>query len=135
MRAACILALALFASPAMAKGWDAIRTLGEITVCANPNALPYASEKDETPGFQIEIARAIAQRLGVRLRPQWIVPRVRAGLVDCDLLMDTILVPGVQPPSLKVSVPYYRSGVALASTNGPGNVTGFSTSGCATSSK
>jgi len=114
MRAACTLALAAFTSVSMAKGWDEIRTLGEVTVCANPNALPYASEKEETPGFQIEIARAIAQRLGVRLRPQWIVPRMRAGVVDCDLLMDTILVPGVQPPSLKLSVPYHRSGVALA---------------------
>ena len=114
MRAACSLALAVFASVSMARGWDEIRTLGEITVCANPNALPYASEKEEAPGFQIEIARAIAQRLGVRLRPQWIVPRMRAGLVDCDLLMDTILVPGVQPPSLRVSVAYHRSGVALA---------------------
>ena len=114
MRAACTLALALFASLSMAKGWDEIRALGEITVCANPNALPYASEQEQTPGFQIEIARAIAQRLGLRLRPQWIVPRMRAGLVDCDLLMDTILVRGVQPPSLRLSVPYQRSGVALA---------------------
>jgi polar amino acid transport system substrate-binding protein len=113
IRAACTLALAVFASLSIAKGWDEIRTLGEVTVCANPNALPYASEKEEAPGFQIEIARAIAQRLGLRLRPQWIVPRTRAGLVDCDLLMDTILVSGVQPPSLRLSVPYHRSGVAL----------------------
>jgi polar amino acid transport system substrate-binding protein len=113
MRAACTVALTLFASLSMAKGWDEIRTLGEITVCANPNALPYASDKEEAPGFQIEIARAIAQRLGVRLRALWIVPRMRAAIVDCDLLMDTILVAGVQPPSLRVSAPYHRSGVAL----------------------
>ena len=113
MRAACTVALTLFASLSMAKGWDEIRSLGEITVCANPNALPYASDREEAPGFQIEIARALAQRLGIRLRPLWIVPRVRAGLVDCDLLMDTILAAGVQPPSLRVSLPYHRSGVAL----------------------
>jgi polar amino acid transport system substrate-binding protein len=99
---------------ASAKDWQQIRELGEISVCANPNALPYASEKEEAPGFQVEIARALAQRLGVRLRPMWIVPRMRAGVVDCDLLMDTILVRGVQPPSLKLSVPYQRSGVSLA---------------------
>lgn len=125
MRAACTLALALFASLSFAKGWDEIRALGEITVCANPNALPYASEKEQTPGFQIEIARAIAQRLGLRLRPQWIVPRTRAGLVDCDLLMDTILVRGVQPPSLRLSVPYQRSGVALAFAPGREPVTSY----------
>jgi ABC-type amino acid transport substrate-binding protein len=97
-----------------AKTWEAIQTAGEISVCANPNALPYASDKPETPGFQIEIARAIAKQLGLRLRTDWIIPHMRASTVDCDLLMDTILVPGVQPPSLKTSVPYYRSGVTLA---------------------
>ena len=125
LAAASALAHALFAPVSAAKGWEEIRALGEITVCANPNALPYASDKEETPGFQIEIARAIAQRLGVRLRPQWIVPRVRAGLVDCDLLMDTILVGGVQPPSLKLSVPYHRSGVSLAFAPGRDPVSSY----------
>ena len=103
---------------ANAKTWEEIKALGEISVCANPNALPYASERDGAPGFQIEIARAIAGRLGVRLRPAWIVPRMRSSLVDCDLLMDTILVPGVQPPALKTSMPYHLSGVALVFARG-----------------
>ena len=97
-----------------AKPWDAIRADGEISVCANPNALPYSSNKPDAPGFQIEIARALAERLGVRVRFEWIIPRMRASTVDCDLLMDTIAVPGVQPPSIKISAPYYRGGVPLA---------------------
>jgi len=109
--AAIAFALAL---PGHAKPWDAIRADGEISVCANPNALPYSSNKPDAPGFQIEIARALAERLGVRLRVEWIIPRMRASTVDCDLLMDTIAVPGVQPPSLKLSDPYYRGGVPLA---------------------
>ena len=112
------LAALAFAPGASAKPWEEIKTAGEISVCANPNALPYASDKDGTPGFQIEIARAIAVRLGVRLRVAWIVPRVRAGLVDCDMLMDTILVPGVQPPSIRLSAPYQLSGVSLAFARG-----------------
>jgi polar amino acid transport system substrate-binding protein len=90
-----------------------IQAAGEISVCANPNALPFASEKGDPPGFQIEIARAIAKELGVKLRTAWIVPRRRATDLDCDLLMDTILLPGIQPPSIKTSAPYQRSGVAL----------------------
>jgi polar amino acid transport system substrate-binding protein len=105
---------AALALHAHAKPWDVIRSDGEISVCANPNALPYSSNKPDAPGFQLEIARALAQRLGVRLRVDWIVPRMRASTVDCDLLMDTIAVPGVQPPSLKVSTAYYRGGVPLA---------------------
>lgn len=108
-----------------AKPWDAIRADGEISVCANPNALPYASNKPDAPGFQLEIARALAQRLGVRLRVEWIVPRMRASTVDCDLLMDTIAVPGVQPPSVKLSVPYYRGGVPLAFGRGEETVPSY----------
>ena len=113
----CVAAL-VFSAPAAAKPWVEIRTQGEISVCANPNALPYASNKPETPGFQLEIARALAERLGVRLRIEWIVPRMRAATVDCDLLMDTIAVPGVQPPALRLSVPYYLGGVPLAFARG-----------------
>ena len=113
----CAAALVLSA-PAAAKPWAEIRVQGEISVCANPNALPYSSNRPDSPGFQLEIARALAARLGVRLRVEWIVPRMRAATVDCDLLMDTIAVPGVQPPSLKLSVPYYRGGVPLAFARG-----------------
>jgi len=101
---------------------DEIRARGEISVCANPNALPYASEKPETPGFQIEIARAIAQQMGLRLHVAWIVPRYRASTVDCDMLMDTIARSDVETPqSIKLSTPYQTSGVALAF--GPGKKT------------
>lgn len=104
---------------------EEIRTRGEISVCANPNALPYASEKPETPGFQIEIARALAQQLGVRLRVEWIVPRYRASLVDCDMLMDSIVRPDLQTPALKLSVPYHASGVALAFAPGKPTVAAY----------
>src|SRR5437773_11045578 len=76
--------------PAHARPYEEIRTRGEISVCANPNALPYAANRPETPGFQIEIARAIARRLLVRLYIAWIVLFMPAATVDCDLLMDTI---------------------------------------------
>jgi len=100
--------------PAHARPYQEVVTRKEISVCANPNALPYSSDRPETPGFQIEIARAIAQQLGVQLRVEWIVPRMRAATVDCDMLMDTIAKPEVQSPALKLSVPYQTGGVALA---------------------
>lgn len=108
-------ALALSIAPiAAARPLNEVRTNGEISVCANPNALPYASDKPETPGFQIEIARAIAARLGVRLRVAWIVPRYRASVVDCDMLMDTITKAEVRSAALKLSIPYQTGGVSLA---------------------
>jgi len=118
--------LALSAPAASARPYEEIRTSGEISVCSNPNALPYASDRPETPGFQIEIARAIAERLGFRLRVDWIVPRMRAALVDCDMLMDTIAIPEVQGPAIKLSVPYQTGGVALAFAPGRSTVASYS---------
>jgi polar amino acid transport system substrate-binding protein len=112
--AVTIFSALLLASPAFARPYDEIRTRGEISVCANPNALPYASDRADTPGFQIEIARAIAARLGLKLRVDWIVPRYRASMVDCDMLMDTIARPEIQGPAIKLSIPYQTGGVALA---------------------
>jgi len=39
-----------------ARPYEEIRMRGEISVCANPNALPYASDRPDEPGFQIEPA-------------------------------------------------------------------------------
>ena len=73
-----------------------VQARGAISLCANPDALPYASNQPDKPGFQIEIARALADALGVKLQLDWIVPRMRAGLVDCDMLLDTIVDPDAQ---------------------------------------
>jgi ABC-type amino acid transport substrate-binding protein len=113
-RASFLALLWLFSSAAFARPWGDIETAGEISVCANPNALPYAADREDLPGIQIETARALAKALGLKLRTAWIIPRMRASTVDCDLLMDTIVAPGVQPPSLRLSLPYQMSGVALA---------------------
>ena len=113
---ACAVCIAL---PAMARPLADIRQRGVLTLCANPDALPHASQKADPPGFQIEIGRAIAAALQVKLQVEWIIPRLRAGLVDCDMLMDTIVDPATQRGPVKLSRPYQKSGVALAL--GPGN--------------
>jgi ABC-type amino acid transport substrate-binding protein len=110
---------------AQARPLEEIRARGELSVCANPNALPYAANRPETPGFQIEIARAIAERLGLKLQVEWIVPRMRAATVDCDMLMDTIVRPEIQNPAIKLSVPYQTGGVALAFAPGEPTVASY----------
>ena len=115
-----LLALAVSVSDARARTLAEVRARGTLSQCANPDALPYSSKQADPPGFQIEIGRAIAQGLGVAHEIAWIVPRVRAGLVDCDLLLDTIVTPETERGPLKLSHPYQRSGVALAlRTGGP----------------
>jgi len=122
---ALLLLYVLAVAPAYPRPYEEIRARGEIAVCANPNALPYSSNRPERPGFQIEIARALAAKLGVRLHVDWIVPRMRAATVDCDMLMDTIARPEIQGPAIKLSVPYQTGGVALAFAPGQPTVAAY----------
>ncbi len=119
------LLVAFAAAPSTARTLAEVQARGEISMCANPDALPHASNRPDLPGFQVEIGRALAATLGVRLELAWIVPRMRAGLVDCDMLLDTIVDPAVLRGPVKLSAPYQKSGVALALRAGNDGVRGF----------
>ncbi len=90
-----------------------VKSLGAISMCANQDALPYASNKPDVPGFQIEIGRAIAEGLGVPLNVEWILPRRRANVVNCDMMLDSVNDPEVHEGRLRLSRAYQKSGVAL----------------------
>jgi ABC-type amino acid transport substrate-binding protein len=118
-------ALCVSAGSVAARTLAEVRALGAISLCANPDALPHASQRADKPGFQIEIARALADALGVKLQVDWIVPRLRANLVNCDMLLDTIADPDVERGRLELSRPYQKSGVALALKRGHAAAHGF----------
>jgi len=123
---ACMTAVALLSAvPVAARTLTEAQARGVISLCANPNSLPHASSKPDTPGFQIEIGRALANALSLQLQVDWIVARMRASLVDCDMLLDTIADPEAQRAPVKLSKAYQRSGVALALRAGSGAVQGF----------
>lgn len=90
-----------------------VKSLGSISMCANRDALPYASNQSDKPGFQIEIGRLIAEGLGVPLSIEWILPRRRANVVNCDMLLDNINDPEVNEGRMRLSRPYQKSGLAL----------------------
>jgi len=90
-----------------------VQSLGAVSMCANPEALPYSSSKPESPGVQVELGRAIAGGLGLPLNVEWIVPRRRANLVNCDLLFDRVNDAAVYQGRLLLSRPYHRSGIAI----------------------
>ena len=121
-----LLALVLFAAaPVQARTLAEIRERGVPSMCANPDALPHASAKADKPGFQVEIGRAVAAALNVQLHVDWIIPRMRAGLVDCDMLLDTIVDPAAQRGPVRLTQPYQKSGVALALRPGNESVVRF----------
>lgn len=112
---ACVCAALLLplTEDASARTLAEVKSLGAISMCANRDALPYASNNPDTPGFQIEIGRAIAEGLGVPLNIEWILPRRRANVVNCDMLLDNINDPEVNEGRMRLSRPYQKSGLAL----------------------
>src|SRR5882724_3259910 len=68
-----------------------IRDRGVVTVCAHPDALPFSSQNPAQRGFQVELAEAIARRLGVQVHVDWIVFARHARRADCDAVMGSIV--------------------------------------------
>jgi polar amino acid transport system substrate-binding protein len=100
---------------ATARSLEAIRQRGALTLCAHPNALPFASRHGSVPGFQVEVARALAERLGVSLEQHWVINSFQYRRADCDIILDAIADRAVLAEvGLRMSRPYHRSGVALA---------------------
>jgi polar amino acid transport system substrate-binding protein len=115
-----------FAATTQARPLESIQSRGVISLCAAPNALPFASKRGEPPGFQIELARALAERLGVRLEVEWVVLAFQYRRVDCDIVMDAIAGPEVESEvPLRLSTPYQTSGVALAVRAESDGITGL----------
>jgi polar amino acid transport system substrate-binding protein len=92
-----------------------IRERGTFAVCAHPDALPYSSQDRVQPGFQLELAEAIARKLGVRLRVDWIVFTRHARRVECDATMGSIIKDDGEGPRRgpRLTRPYLESGYLL----------------------
>src|SRR5438105_4036235 len=101
--------------PAQARSLDTIRSAGVLGLCAHPNSLPFASKAGDPPGFQVELGQALARDLGVSLNLDWIITRYQMRSAGCDILLDVIADREAQSETnLRISKPYYRTGVALA---------------------
>lgn len=123
---AAVLAVALTGAAAGARPLDVIRGRGVLSLCAHANALPFASKTQDPPGFQIELARALANALGVTLHVEWVVSGIQFRVADCDIVLDTIAVPEAQAERrLLLSKPYQRSGVGLAVSESARGINGF----------
>jgi ABC-type amino acid transport substrate-binding protein len=86
-----------------------------IWLCADPSNLPFSSKDAREPGFEVEIARAIAEALGAEFSVHWF-PTAREILAlrqlydgRCDLLLGLPVTERFrdEKPRLIFSVPYY----------------------------
>jgi len=104
---------------APARTLSAIRESGSISLCAHPNSLPFASRTAQPPGFQVELGQTLAQQLGVSLAVEWVLISYQIPRTSCDIILDTIAADDAPPDfGIRLSKPYYRSGVFLAVPQG-----------------
>jgi polar amino acid transport system substrate-binding protein len=105
----------LSVAPALPRSLQAIADRGTLTLCANPDALPWASKTAAMPGFQVELAENLAKRLGVSLTRQWVISAIQYRRADCDVVFDAIASKGASVEGgLRLSRPYQRGGIVLA---------------------
>ena len=106
---------------ALPRSLQSIVERGTLTLCANPDALPWASKIGSVPGFQVELGEDLAKRLGVSLTRQWVRSAFQYRRVDCDVVFDAISSKGASVEAgLRLSRPYQRSGVVLATRGDSG---------------
>lgn len=74
----------LFSSIVMAERIDTIKEKGEIALCAHPDQMPFSKRADKPEGFQVDIAKAIAEKLDVSLNVSWIFSKRQAKKTGCD---------------------------------------------------
>jgi polar amino acid transport system substrate-binding protein len=96
------------------------RERGALTACVDPYNYPYSAQGSEPPGFDVEVARAIAQRAGLRSLLHWADTGTRGGLGralrlsiqrgQCEFFMGIPATPGMADEmaerKLKLTRPY-----------------------------
>lgn len=98
-----------------------------LKACADLDNLPLSTaEESGPPGLDVEVARAIAGRLGVKAQPVWVdtsamgraLRLLRTG--SCDILVGLPVDRGFLSarPWLDVTIPYYGTGFVLATRQG-----------------
>jgi ABC-type amino acid transport substrate-binding protein len=104
--------------------WRRVRDRGELVVSMDPANLPYSSARDDRPGFDVELARALADRLRVRLRLDWLDIHRETAVGEliqgrCDLVFGEAVDPNAMADDEELSGkivysrPYYTTGYML----------------------
>jgi polar amino acid transport system substrate-binding protein len=104
--------------------WRKIQARGELVVTMDPANLPYSSAREDRAGLDVELARALADRMHLKLRLDWLDIHRETAIGEliqgrCDLAMGEAVEPDAvaddEPLAGKViySRPYYRTGYVL----------------------
>jgi ABC-type amino acid transport substrate-binding protein len=126
LRLLLVLTALLLATGNGPRPYQNIHQRGWISACAPPNALPFGSRDGSRRGIRVDLAQAIADRLGVGLRVEWVTESVQRRRVGCDLVLDVFLdYQALKDARVIPTVAYQRTGVALALRPGLGGIDGL----------
>jgi ABC-type amino acid transport substrate-binding protein len=115
--AALLLAVSLFQPAARAAdgSFQRVKSNG-LVVCGTDGLLPYSSSDEKVPGFEVEIARALAAELGVQTKHQWVswdglIPALTSN--RCDAIINGLFITDERKKVIDFSIPYYGSGETI----------------------
>lgn len=85
-----------------------------LNICANPEALPYTSDDATTPGFQLELYRAVVEALGRQNSVTWVYNRIAARYANCGGWMSRIVTTNMHATrGQQLTAPYMGTGLVI----------------------
>lgn len=125
------LAAAIVIAPATATADDsleAVQSKGTLDVCGVDGLLPYSSSDAEIPGFEVEIARAMGEKMGVEVNHVWVswdalIPALTSA--RCDAIINGMFITEARLEVIDFSEPYYASGETILVREDNDTVTGI----------
>lgn len=118
----------LLSGSAAADALESIRSAGTLNVCGVDGLLPYSSSDPAIPGFEVEIARAIGERMGVEVNHVWVswdalIPALISA--RCDVIINGMFITEARMEVIDFSDPYYASGETILVRQDDDSVTGL----------
>lgn len=115
-------------SAATADSLAAVQAKGSLEVCGVDGLLPYSSSDEQIPGFEVEIARAMAASMGVTANYVWVSwDALIPALISerCDAIINGMFITEARMEVIDFSDPYYSSGETILVRDDNTAVTGF----------
>ncbi len=113
--------LTLAGTSARAANLETIQGNQQLELCAHPDMLPFSKQSDPPSGFQVELAQALADKLGVALQISWIISRRSASKTGCDLYAGVARIDDTPSKYLKLTDAFVRMESVLVT---PGDLPG-----------
>lgn len=115
-------------SAVIADSLAAVQAKGTLDVCGVDGLLPYSSSDETVPGFEVEIARAMAAKMGVTANYVWVswdalIPALTSE--RCDAIINGMFITEARKEVIDFSDPYYASGETILVRDDNSGVTGF----------